>query len=711
MTFAKWVGIFALFGALTVGEAIAAPLTAKDFAMKRTAGHVELGPEAKSLSLLSRTYSKFCENDRLERKPPESCDADERFLAPTDVVIVFDMETMAQKKVVAIPANYTVQWMEWTSTDNLLISLRSGWSAARSTRRSGSNINRRQYIPPSGRILSIKISGDAKPVILFGDERRLLRNNRNLDRTANLLRGDPDHVIMGAYRSDDFDLFRVNVNDGSAERVAKGKRLTWAWYTDKDGVPAVRIDCQSSRCRTMRAYRPEDGADPNDEDTDWVYFRSIDRKKRGDQEISELEIVAPAEAPGEYYVEVEGEGHERRSVKLYNIRTDTFVRDVYSDPTHDVAFAIIDRETGRFAGAAVWKDRIEYTMVDSTLQKHLNAINSYFDDSWNISMIGFSNDGGKAIVSASAPNDPGAYYLYDFKTYSVSQLINSYGHMPAMLDSQTEILSVPTRDGQTITGYHTVPGDSVSRGDISPLIVLVHGGPEARDVYNYNRDVQFLASRGFQVLQINFRGSSGYGRSFAEAGYRQWGGVMHDDVMDATRHMVEKGVATPETTCVMGHSYGGYAALLAGAKAPDEFACVISGAGVSDLVESLKQDRKEHGADSASFAYWEKSIGDMRLDRDALLAISPARMARRFDDPVLLIHGSEDRVVQVSHSEEMFEALEKAGKTVTYLELDEGHYHNRWSIESSTQYFEQLEGFLNSVFPRASAAQGRSGAP
>ena len=208
----------------------------------------------------------------------------------------------------------------------------------------------------------------------------------------------------------------------------------------------------------------------------------------------------------------------------------------------------------------------------------------------------------------------------------------------------------------------------------------------------------FLASRGYQVLQVNFRGSSGYGRDFAEAGYGEWGGVMHEDIIDATRHLVSEGAARHETSCIMGYSYGGYAALLAGALQPQDFACVIAGGGPTDLYESLKQDRKAYGKDSSTFEYWTRSIGDMKADRDHLDAISPINLVSRFDDPVLIFHGSEDSIVEVNHSEDMVKALQDAGKDVTYLTLDEGHYHNRWSIESSTEYFETLERFLDDVF-------------
>jgi hypothetical protein len=234
---------------------------------------------------------------------------------------------MQRQDVIPVPADYSVNWMEWTASNNILISMRTAWTKSRRGS-TGSNMKRGSFIPPSNRILSAKTDGSADSAILFGDERTMLRSNRYLGGSVDLLHDDPNHVIMAAYRDNDFDLFRVNVNDGSTNRVAKGKTLTFAWYTDRDGHPSIRLDCTSRACRRLRAFRPEDGADPNDEKTDWKAFRTIERRKRGDEDVVELEWVAPTGEPDEYFVDVEGEGFETRSIKVYNGRTDEFVRDV-----------------------------------------------------------------------------------------------------------------------------------------------------------------------------------------------------------------------------------------------------------------------------------------------------------------------------------------------------------------------------------------------
>lgn len=676
------------------------PPTAQDFAMRPTAGLLELGPKGQQLAMVSRTYAKICRSKRWERRAANKCKPSEQRLAPTDQVLIIDLKAKKPVNAIPIPDDVTVNWMEWTSSNNLLLSITTGWK-----------IGRRSYTPPTGRILSVKTDGSAPMVMLFGEENRLLRNNRGLSRTVDLLHEDPRHVIMGAWRNGDYDLFRVNVEDGNVDRVAKGRALTIGWYTNRDGVPSVRLDCTTRSCRTIKLFRPQDGADPNDEETDWFNVRTFKQTRRGQDDVLEINWVAPTEVEDEYYVLVEGEGHERRSIKIYNIRTDTFVRDVFSDPTYDVRNAVINSETGDYAGAVVWRDRISYHLVDAALQKHLNGINAFFEDRWNISMQGFSDDGQVAVVLASAPNDPGTYYLYDFESNNVVPLTNTHSRLPPEFGSSTTVVSIATRDGQSIPAYHTQPAAKHIRNGVAPLIVLVHGGPEVRDYFNYDRDVQFLASRGFQVLQVNFRGSSGYGRTYAEAGYRQWIGTMHTDVMDATQQLVAEGHATPDTTCIMGHSYGGFAALYAGAVQADAFSCVIAGAGVNDMYAFLKQKKKQYGSDSRAFEYWTESIGDMKTDRQALEAASPVNLADQFSGPVFLVHGDNDGIVDVSHSVAMKAALKEAGKTVDYLELEEGHFHSNWSIESSTEYFERLEAFLETVFPPSPSDQVQAVSP
>lgn len=658
-----------------------------DFSMKQTADMMELGPKGQSLAFVKRDYVRICRSERFERLPMDACRSTQRVLAPIETVSIVDTNTMEVFEIVKIPDDAQVNWMEWTSSNNLLISVTTALK-----------IGQREVSFPVGRILSIKTDRSRPMVVLFGQEKLLLKNNRGLSRVVHMLHDDPDHVIMGARQNKDFDLFKVNVNDGEAKRVAKGKRRTLSWFTDTNGSPSIRMDCTTDSCRTIKAYRPADGADPNEEDTDWLLFRTFKQKRRHDEEFLELSPIAPSDNPFQYYVLTAGEGEERRSIKLIDIRTNSFIKTIFSDPVHDVSGGYINPETGRYAGAQIWRDRLDYEFVDPALSTHWAGINAYFDNAFNVSLTGFSEDGQVAIVYASAPNHPGAYYLYDFERQSMDFIVATHRELPDDLDSSTDILSIPTRDGQSITAYHTKPGLSSQPTQGNPLIMLIHGGPEARDKYDYSRDVQFFASRGYQVVTINFRGSDGYGRAFAEAGYREWGGIMHTDIIDATRFMAAQGHTSGQRTCVMGHSYGGYAALLAAALSPQDFACVIAGSGPSDLNESLAYERKTHGPNSGNLEYWETVIGDRKADKAKLAQISPINLTNMYDDPILLIHGRFDRVVPLSHSTLMKEALISAGVDVDSYYPYACHHHDHWTIDTSIAYFQTVGRFLRRAF-------------
>jgi dipeptidyl aminopeptidase/acylaminoacyl peptidase len=253
----------------------------------------------------------------------------------------------------------------------------------------------------------------------------------------------------------------------------------------------------------------------------------------------------------------------------------------------------------------------------------------------------------------------------------------------------SRVVRYAARDGVEITGYLTLPAGA---GDgPHPLILMPHGGPEVRDLFIYDRDAQFLATRGYAVFRPNFRGSSGYGRAFAEAGYGEWGGRMQNDLTDAVAHLVSTGVADPARICIMGYSYGGYAALAGAAFTPDLYRCSISIAGVSDLAEQARYVIREGDAEEGD--YIRRSIGDPRADRARLDARSPALHAESITIPVLLLHGDQDSIVPVQQSRRMERALRNAGRDVSYVETA-GEGHPYWSDTNQTRLYTEIETFL-----------------
>jgi dipeptidyl aminopeptidase/acylaminoacyl peptidase len=222
------------------------------------------------------------------------------------------------------------------------------------------------------------------------------------------------------------------------------------------------------------------------------------------------------------------------------------------------------------------------------------------------------------------------------------------------------------------------------------MVVIVHDGPRRRDSLDYDALSQVLATRGYMVFKPNFRGSGGYGRAWARAGERQWGGLMADDVTDGVKALIAAGRADPDRICIMGGGYGGYAALQAGAAQPDLYRCVASWGGPSDLIAELKQQKKRP---DGAYGYWLESIGDPETEAARIEAASPIRHAAEFKAPVLLIHGSEDDVVPVEQSKDMAAALEKAGKTVRLMVL-EGEGHGDFGPAGSKQMLAAVADFV-----------------
>jgi dipeptidyl aminopeptidase/acylaminoacyl peptidase len=255
---------------------------------------------------------------------------------------------------------------------------------------------------------------------------------------------------------------------------------------------------------------------------------------------------------------------------------------------------------------------------------------------------------------------------------------------------QTFVTEYAARDGLAIPAYITLPPDLNSLADAKdlPFIVHPHGGPAARNFLRFDFDVQFLVSRGYGVLQMNFRGSEGYGRDFADAGHREWGQAMQDDITDGAEWLIETGIANANRMAIMGGSYGGYAALMGAVKTPTLYQCAISFAGVSDLPELLKLERRFIGG-----KYATRFIGDLWKDRKMLRENSPAQRADAIQVPVLLMHGDADTVVDVDQSERMAKALREAGGQVEYRVFENGDHHLSL-YENRLQYLTEMERFL-----------------
>jgi dipeptidyl aminopeptidase/acylaminoacyl peptidase len=351
----------------------------------------------------------------------------------------------------------------------------------------------------------------------------------------------------------------------------------------------------------------------------------------------------------------------------YHLETGS-VDKLYQHDTYDIEFLIPDFADRDVAGVRVYAVKPEYHWLDpenATAKTYGELQRAFPGQSLFITSV--TDDERIAIVYVSSDTNPGDYYKLDRSARKVDYIMPSRGWVDPAKMSHVEAVAFQARDGVALHGYLTRPKDAPGP---YPLIVLPHGGPHlVRDTWEFDPEVQLLAHHGYAVLQVDFRGSGGYGLPFSRSGYRQWGATMQDDLTDATRWAVAQGITTDDNICIYGSSFGGYAALMGAAREPTLYRCAAGGFGVYDL--ELMFERGDTQASEWGEEYLEDVLG---TDPESLRARSPAYLADRIQAPVLLIHGQEDWRADISHATRMRSALERAGKNVTWLALaGEGH--------------------------------------
>jgi dipeptidyl aminopeptidase/acylaminoacyl peptidase len=301
------------------------------------------------------------------------------------------------------------------------------------------------------------------------------------------------------------------------------------------------------------------------------------------------------------------------------------------------------------------------------------------------------------VALAESPDAPPTWYLYDISRGELSPFGESYPELAGAEFGRTRWFTYKARDGVEIPAYLTLP-PGAAPGSKPPLVVLPHGGPASRDTYEFDYLTQFLATRGYAVLRPQFRGSTGFGGAFEKAGDHEWAGKMQSDLVDGVAALGAEGLIDPQRACIVGWSFGGYAALISAALFPDAYRCVVSVNGVSDLSMLIGQEKSSFGDDSPALAYWRRVVGDPDVNESVLKESSPAYQAARIKAPVLLIHGQEDTTAPYKHSLTMRKALIAAGKPVEMVAI-EGDDHYLFRSQTRTWMLEALEGFLAKHLP------------
>lgn len=304
----------------------------------------------------------------------------------------------------------------------------------------------------------------------------------------------------------------------------------------------------------------------------------------------------------------------------------------------------------------------------------------------SINITSRSDDGEFSIIMVSSDTNPGQLYLYNKKDNKLTML---FGFKPGIKNSdlfQSEPIQLNTRDGQVINGYFTQAKTS-TKNTLAPVVVMVHGGPHGiRDYWQFSNKIQYLVLNGYSVLQVNYRGSGGYGEKFRLDGYQVWGSSIQNDIYDGYQWLVDNKKAVAGNVCIMGASFGAYSAVQSATLYPDVYKCVIANAGVYNLELIL-----EENGSRAVKTFWREALGN---DENELKAFSPINYAEKIQAPLLLAHGKDDRVASFDHVEQLKDALDDANKSYEWFVVeDEGH--GFYNPKNQKAYMKKVLNFLN----------------
>jgi dipeptidyl aminopeptidase/acylaminoacyl peptidase len=524
---------------------------------------------------------------------------------------------------------------------------------------------------PRGELLFMRVDGKDKAAYAGGNRGSLLTRT---------LRDGSDYVIVTDYvpsgRNEQTDvvLYKVNAKTAKSQRVAFSPVPNARFVVNREGEPRVATGAAGYAESEVHVY-----------DADSKSWRKIHSEK--DTGVTMEPWVMHGDDKRFYAVVQEKTGPSSLYLVSPDGSKELAARDEVADPVSFVS-SLDGKEVIAVEFNSTAPKR-QYLMPDHPDAKLLKSLGASFPGQ----IVSFANstlDGNKIVFTVRSDRNPGEFFLFDRESGKATYLASTRQWMDPELMSEMKLISFDARDGRKIHGWLTLPKGS--DGKNLPLIVNPHGGPHGPyDDWGFNPEVQLFASRGYAVLQPNFRGSGGFGKEFQESGYRQWGGTMQDDVTDATLWAIKEGIADKDRVCIYGASYGAYAALMGVAKEPDLYQCAIGFVGVYDLKTMYKRgDVRER---DSGVEYLEEILGTNDSD---LAARSPARLAANIKVPVVIVAGGEDRRTPPAQSEILVDELKKAGKEdqIEAFYIQPGEGHGFYKVEHNVKLYDTFLSFF-----------------
>ena len=476
-------------------------------------------------------------------------------------------------------------------------------------------------------------------------------------------------VSMNKRNPEVFDVYRVDLTTGQLALIAENPGNVTGWVTDHTGC--IRLAVATDGVDTSILHRPDENSP----------FKTVITTNFKEQ-------IQPLFFDFDNKLLFASSNINRDKAAIVRVDPATAREEsiIFQHPEVDVAGLAWSRKRKVYTEVQFLTWKRERKFFDTEMEAVQNDLERQLPG-YEIDLQSSNRDENIFVVAAWSDRTQGVRYLYDATSKKLTKLAEIAPWLREGDLAEMKPITYRARDGLTIHGYLTLP-----RGEAKnlPLIVNPHGGPWVRDGWGYDPEVQFLANRGYAVLQMNYRGSTGYGRAFWEASFKQWGKKMQDDVTDGVKYAIAQGIADPKRVCIYGGSYGGYCALAGLAFTPDLYACGVDYVGVSNLFTFLKTIPP----------YWKpmldmfyEMVGNPETDKALLAEASPALHADNIRAPLLIAQGAQDPRVNVEESNQMVAALKKHGIAVEYLvKENEGHgFHNE---ENRIEFYEAMEKFL-----------------
>jgi dipeptidyl aminopeptidase/acylaminoacyl peptidase len=485
------------------------------------------------------------------------------------------------------------------------------------------------------------------------------------------MENDPENILVTHNHRDKSvaDLYKINLKTRKQTMIAQNPGDVSRWITDNEGNLRARIrniDEEKSILEIL-SLGQKNWKECLSWDGNRIRVLDLDKENSGFWLLS-------------------NRGRDKFALVHFNIETGE-EQLIYENPLVDISRVVLSNTSREPLFAVSDPDYQKLHCFQPEMKEAFGVL--YEKGEMSLKITSKDNQNQFFTILANTYNGS-HYYLFNSRTKEKQLLGSKKITKYAESLSTMKPISFKSRDNLNIHGYLTVPKGT--SGENLPMVLLVHGGPWNRDRWGYNPMVQFLANRGYAVLQINFRGSSGYGHNFLEAGAGEWAGKMHNDLIDGVRWAIDEGVANPEKIAIMGSSYGGYAALVGLAFTPERFACGVDVFGPSNLVTLLESSPK-YWKFGMSMMYRHIGNPNNPEDRRTMEAKSPLFHVDKITKPLLIVQGGKDVRVTVKESEQIVAAVRKAGKDVKYIFFDnEGHGIRSWS--NMLHYLSKLESFL-----------------